>query len=64
MARNPARKAPEPELPPTPAPPKEGNKDVQVVEREITIGLLNDKLNYLTGIVHKIAEACECDLSD
>lgn len=35
---------------------------VQIVEREITLGLLNDKINYLTGILIKIAEASEIEL--
>lgn len=28
----------------------------QIVEREITLALLNDKLNYLISSIHKIAD--------
>lgn len=63
MVRNPLKK----EEPTPPAPPQEQPQSeapqVQVVEREINLTLINDKLNYITGIVHKIAEACEVDLS-
>lgn len=34
-------------------------KPVQIVEREVTLSLINEKLNYVTGILHKIAEAAE-----
>lgn len=37
---------------------------VQVIEREINLALLNDKVNYMTGILLKIAEACKVDLSE
>jgi len=34
-----------------------------VVEREINLSLINDKLNYVISTVNKIAEACEVDLN-
>jgi len=37
-------------------------QNVQIIEREVTLSLLNDKLNYITGLLHKIAEAAEIDL--
>lgn len=69
MARNPLKKsepAPQPEQEPElpPLPPKEtgGAPGVQVIERPINIGLINEKLNYITGLLIKVAEACEVDL--
>lgn len=38
------------------------NPTMQVIEREITLSLLNDKINYITGLLHKIVEAAEIDL--
>lgn len=64
MPRNPVKKQESPELPPLPTPSEEKSQNVQVVEREVTLSLLNDKINYLTNVVHKIAEACECDTSN
>lgn len=37
--------------------------NTKVVEREINLALINDKLNYLITLSTKIAEACEIDLS-
>lgn len=64
MVRNPIKKEEAQEEPAAPAPPVPiNNENVQFVEREVNLSLLNDKLNYLTGLVHKIAEAAEIDLS-
>lgn len=64
MVRNPMKRS-EPEVPaPEEKKEAEAAPQVQIVEREINLSLLNDKLNYMTGILHKIAEACEVDLSE
>jgi Mg2+/Co2+ transporter CorB len=39
----------------------EDNRDVQIIEREINLNLLNDKLNYITGLVLKLCEAAEIE---
>lgn len=58
MVRNPTKQEemPQPQK-------KEEAQNVQIIEREISLSLLNDKLNYMTGLLHKIAEACQIDLS-
>lgn len=62
MVRNPiAKEDPQPE-PVEQAAPEQPAQPVQVIEREVTLSLLNDKLNYLTGVIHKIAEAAEIKL--
>lgn len=47
---------------PVPEPPAEA-QNIQIVEREINLSLINDKLNYITGLLHKIVEAAEIDLT-
>lgn len=61
--RNPLVKQKE-EVKPEPAvpTPSEPETPVQLVEREINLSLINDKLNYITGLLHKIIEAAEIDL--
>lgn len=67
MPRNPLKKSEpvEDDLPAMPQPPQPGTQQddagTQIVEREVTLSLLNDKINYLTNVIHKIAKACECD---
>ena len=34
-----------------------------VVEREVNLSLINDKLNYAMGLLHKIAQACEVEIN-
>ena len=60
MVRNPIKKA-APEEIPQEEPKNEESPQVQVLEREISLSLINDKLNYLTGVIHKIAQACEVE---
>lgn len=60
MVRNPMKREPE-EVPKVEEKQAE-TPQVQIMEREISLSLLNDKLNYLTGVIHKIAEACEVNL--
>jgi len=45
------------------APAGESSESVPVVEREINLGLINDKLNYVISTVNKIAEACDVELN-
>lgn len=42
---------------------EEPKEEGVVIERVIDLKLINDKLNYITGILHKIAEKAEIDLS-
>lgn len=37
--------------------------EVQVVERIIDLNLINDKLNYITGVLHKFAKESGIDLA-
>jgi len=65
MVRNPLKKEPpEEELPVMPQPQQKEptSQNMQIVERPITLELINDKINYLTGVIHKIAEAAEIQL--
>lgn len=68
MVRNPIKQeepqAPTPEAPKAPAEAEAPKVPTQFVEREINLSLINDKLNYVTGLLHKIAEAAEIDLKD
>jgi hypothetical protein len=60
MVRNPLKQedpAEQPEEQPTQKGP------VEIREVEINLSLVNTKLNYLTGLVIKIADACKIDLS-
>lgn len=41
----------------------EAEQGASLVEREINLTLINDKLNYIISTVNRIAEACEIDLS-
>lgn len=34
----------------------DNKQGVQIIEREVTLSLINDKLNYITGVLHKIAD--------
>lgn len=63
MARNPVREKAE-AAKETPDADNPGNspQDIQVVEREITLALLNDKINYMTGLLHEIAKACDVEI--
>lgn len=38
--------------------------DNQIVEREITLSLVNDKLNYLINLLNKIAKAAEIKIEE
>lgn len=38
-------------------------ESTRVIEREINLGLINDKLNYLTAVINEIAKEAEVDLS-
>lgn len=49
-------------LPPRPLKADEADL-TRVIEREINLSLLNDKINFNTELLLKIAEACEIDLS-
>lgn len=60
--RNPLRKEPEAAPVPIPQAPALPEPTVQIVEREITLSVVNEKLNYAIGILHKIAEAAELDI--
>ena len=63
MVRNPIKSETKEEVPaPTPEAPEAPAVPTQFVEREINLSLINDKLNYITGLLHKIAEAAEIDL--
>lgn len=57
MVRKPFKRD-EPEVPEQPAP----QTNEVVIEQEINLSLLNRKINYLTSVVVKIAEACEVKL--
>jgi hypothetical protein len=58
-----SKKEPEPAAPtPEPAQPAAQEPQGLIIEREITLSLINDKLNYLSNVVNKIAEAAEIDL--
>lgn len=57
--RNPVQK--KEEAPPVPEPTEQQETPVQIVEREITLSVINEKLNYAIGLLHKIGEACEID---
>jgi len=35
---------------------------IEIQEREISLSLVNDKINYLIEMVNKIAAACEVDI--
>jgi len=63
MVRNPLKKSEE-EVKEVPKPEVKEEVSTQVVERVINISLLNDKLNYVIGALHKIAEACEVDINE
>ena len=66
MVRNPSKRSEEkPEIPQMPQAKgdQQDPQNVQVIEREVNLALINDKLNYVTGLLHKIAEACEVDLN-
>lgn len=63
MVRNPLKKTEEVKEDPKPAEVK-AETGVQVIERPINISLLNDKLNYIIGILTKIAKAAEIDISE
>lgn len=52
----------EPEMPEVAQAHEAVPAEVQVVEREITIALLNEKLNYLISAVQKIADAADVKL--
>lgn len=41
----------------------QGETQGTIIEREINLPLLNEKLNYILSAINKIAEACEVDLS-
>ena len=58
----PAKETPQAQQPQAPQTARGGEPQVQIVEREINLALLNDKLNYITGILLKVADACEVDL--
>lgn len=64
MARNPTKTEEPQGLPEMPTPQKIDNQNLQVIEREVNLGLINDKLNYITGLLHKVAEACEVDINN
>ena len=64
MVRNPLKKSKEQDKVEVPETSEPSIKpDVQVVERSINLTLINDKINYLIGLIQKIAEACEIDLA-
>jgi len=63
MVRNPLKKSEEKEEAPKAAEDPKEEAGTQIIERAITLSLINDKLNYLIGLVQKIGEACEVDLS-
>jgi hypothetical protein len=64
MVRNPLKRSEPEQKESEESKQNQNNKqDVQIMEREINLSLINDKLNYLSGIIHKIAEACEVDLN-
>lgn len=64
MVRNPVKKEEVPELPEAPEVPQAAPEEpARYIEREITLSLINDKLNYVTELLHKIAEAAEIDLN-
>jgi hypothetical protein len=62
MGRNPVKDKEIPEAP-TPEHSAPATPQGVVVEREITLSLINDKLNYAIGLLHEIAKACEIDLT-
>ncbi len=67
--RNPTKKKEEkkeevPEVPEAPAAPAETEGAAPIIEREINLSLINDKLNYLISTTNKIAEACEVNLNE
>lgn len=61
MVRNPVKRVEEEPQAQQPAQPEAPVNRI-VEEREITLSLINDKLNFLTNVVLKIAEACDVDL--
>lgn len=64
MVRNPIKKKQDKtEEAPTPTPEAAAPGEMQYIERPVNIALLNDKLNYITGLLHKIAKACEVELN-
>ena len=65
------RKPNEPEVPTPPTPEKEVPQETKGADNEITYKeifadpgqqILNDKLNFITGILVQIAKACEINL--
>ena len=65
MVRNFIRRSEPAELPTLPPKAEVGEAQqeaqVQILEREITLTLLNEKLNYITALLHKLADAAEVD---
>lgn len=62
--RNPLFKKEEVALAPVPkVEVKEEATNTQVVEREVNLSLVNEKLNYVIGLLHKICEAGEINLN-
>ena len=55
-----------PETPKAPVPAQRADEDQKVnfVEREVTLSLLNNKINLLTNILMKICEAENISLKD
>lgn len=41
------------ELPPVPTPSREQKQEIQIQEVEVTLSLLNQKLNYLIGLIEE-----------
>lgn len=62
MVRNPVKKKEDEEVP-TPSESASPNPQGTVIEREINLSLINDKLNYAIGLLHEIANACDIDTS-
>lgn len=62
MVRNIIKKDEVPEA--EPISPAANIPQVQIREMEINLSLINDKINYMTSLLHKIAEACEINFSN
>lgn len=57
MARHPIKEREDTEEVPTPS--ERAPAQTSLVEREINLSLINDKINYIIGVVNEIAKACE-----
>ena len=62
MVRNPLKRKEETEGPlEIPKAETVSEEGVQIIEREINISLINNKINYVIGLLQKIADACDVD---